>query len=643
MSIGCLGAIDYQPSCAMFSKSSYAKGNPIEMPRLQIQPVLQTPLRARLDLRGFVGERIRNNVTQWLLPAPQANPAMLQMLRDRDRLPRRDLVPWAGEFAGKYLTSAVMALRMTRDQSLSDVVARFARDLISTQAPDGYLGPAPEAERLTGKTLAGDWLWDIWGHYHCMLGLMLWHLDTGDPAALAACTKAADLICRRFLDSGTGEKVSSARAEEMNMAIAHGLCLLYEVTGETRYLRMAQSVEKEWETPPAGDYVRTALAGLEFYQTPKPRWESLHDIQAIAELYLISGDAWHKQAFEHIWWSIARGDRHNTGGFSSGEAAVGNPYDPRAIETCCTVAWIALSIDMLRLTGDSLVADEIELATFNGILGAQHPSGRWCTYNTPMNGVRKASAHEIVFQSREGSPELNCCSVNGPRGLGMISEWAVMLGDAGLCLNYYGPGDLSADLPSGNQVTFTQNTRYPADGLIEITVRLTFPERFKLQLRVPAWSEDTRLAVKDEELYGVVAGRYHVLEREWRDGDEIRLWLDMSPHTWVGEREAANKTSFYHGPLLLAYDRQFNEIDPADIPTLTARNMRNMQPITAEGDLQPWVLFSVPCEGASDLFLCDFASAGAAGTPYQTWLPTAGFRPTTFSREQPVWCASLDA
>ena len=44
---------------------------------------------------------------QWLLPAPHANPGMLEMFRDRDRKPCADMVPWAGEFAGKYLTRAV--------------------------------------------------------------------------------------------------------------------------------------------------------------------------------------------------------------------------------------------------------------------------------------------------------------------------------------------------------------------------------------------------------------------------------------------------------------------------------------------------------------------------------------------------------
>ena len=47
---------------------------------------------------------LRGVTQQWLLVAPDANPAMLEMFRDRDRQPRRAMQPWAGEFAGKYLT-----------------------------------------------------------------------------------------------------------------------------------------------------------------------------------------------------------------------------------------------------------------------------------------------------------------------------------------------------------------------------------------------------------------------------------------------------------------------------------------------------------------------------------------------------------
>ena len=595
------------------------------------QPALQSARGAQYQLRGLVGQRLRNNLDHWLLCAPEANPAMLEMFRDRDRLPRRDLVPWAGEFAGKYLTSAVLALRLSPDERLRAYISVFVRDLIATQDEDGYLGPAPRDQRLTGKTLSGDWLWDIWGHYHCMLGLLLWHQDTGDAAALTACRKAADLLCKRFLHGG--EKVISAGAEEMNQSIAHIMCLLYEQTGEVDYLRLARSVEQEWQIPPAGDYVRTALAGQAFYQTPKPRWESLHDILAIAELYYITGEEQYRRAYEHIWRSIARGDRHNGGGFTSGEAAVGNPYDGRAIETCCSVAWVALSVDMLRLTGDSCVADEIELSTFNAILGAQHPSGRWWTYNTPMDGVRKASAHEIVFQAREGAPELNCCSVNGPRGVAMLSEWAVMLDGDVVALNYYGPGVIRVPLADGAVLTLTQDTRYPQDGEVKLTLGLEQPQRFALRLRIPAWSKDTRVMLNGGEILSVQAGQYLTLDREWHQGDAITLALDMTPHVWVGEREAAGKVSIYTGPLLLAYDRQYNSFDPAQLPALSARDIQRLNVHALDGAGQPWVRATV--DGSPELVLVDFASAGATGTPYRSWLPAPdlheGYRVSPFA------------
>ena len=52
------------------------------------------------------------------------------------------------------------------------------------------------------------------------------------------------------------------------------------------------------------DYLQQALLGREFYETPKPRWESLHPIMALVELYWITGDDEYRKAFEQIWWSI---------------------------------------------------------------------------------------------------------------------------------------------------------------------------------------------------------------------------------------------------------------------------------------------------------------------------------------------------
>ena len=103
---------------------------------------------------------------------------MLAMFRDRDRRPYRDLLPWSGEFAGKYLTGATGVLRLTGDPELKRDLERFVRDLVACQDADGYLGPFPRGYRLTGHAPnvgeKGGPTWDAWGHYHVMLGLLLW-------------------------------------------------------------------------------------------------------------------------------------------------------------------------------------------------------------------------------------------------------------------------------------------------------------------------------------------------------------------------------------------------------------------------------------------------------------------------------------
>ena len=87
------------------------------------ETLLSRPGDATYEIRGWVGNYLENVTNQWLLPVPAANPAILEMFRDRDRRPLRDMRPWAGEFAGKYLTSAVQILRLTGDPRLRDRIS----------------------------------------------------------------------------------------------------------------------------------------------------------------------------------------------------------------------------------------------------------------------------------------------------------------------------------------------------------------------------------------------------------------------------------------------------------------------------------------------------------------------------------------
>jgi DUF1680 family protein len=473
-----------------------------------------------------------------------------------------------------------------------------------------------------------------------MLGLLLWHGETGDDKALRCVRRIADLMCARFLGKQSPRLVDTG-STEMNLAPVHSLCLLYRETRARRYLDLALQIVGEFAAtdadgkPLAGDYLNTALAGKEFFETPKPRWESLHPILSLVELFYITGEERYRQAFEHIWWSIVKLDRHNNGGFSSGEQAQGNPYHQGAIETCCTIAWIALSVEMLRLTGNPIVADELELSTLNSVVGMHSFTGRWATYNTPMDGIRRASAHEIVFQSREGTPELNCCSVNSARGFGMLSDWALMQDEEGLVLNWYGASTLRTVLASGSEVQLAQETDYPRDGRIRIAVSPSRSAEFGLKLRIPHWSSVTRVRLNGESVKPAQPGSYLLLQRKWRRGDEIDLRLDTSFHYWVGERECEGKTSIYRGPLLLTCDRGFNGCDPDDLPMLDARGLKG-RIVKPSHWLAPVLLMEFPTVGGGKLRLCDFGSAGEGGSPYRSWLKVANVRATEFSRQSPL-------
>ena len=609
-----------------------------------IKPMCDRISSTDCKFEGFLGEYLQGVTEQWLKVAPLSNPGMLEMFRDRDRKPLRSQVPWAGEFAGKYLTSAVQVLRLTGERGLKNAIQGFVDELVSLQDRDGYLGPWPQDCRLTGWAPNtgenGGGTWDAWGHYHVMLGLLLWHDETEDKAALRCAKKMGDLFCDKFLGEKEPRLVDTG-STEMNLAPAHSLCLLYKRTKAQRYLDLALQIVDEFAAmdpeggPLAGDYLNAPLAGKEFFQTPKPRWESLHPIMALSELYSITGEVQYRRAFERTWWSIAELDRHNNGGFSSGEQAQGNPYHPGAIETCCTVAWAAMSVEMLRLTGSSVVADELELSTLNSVVGLHSHTGRWVTYDTPMAGVRKASAHHIVFQAREGTPELNCCSVNGPRGLGLISEWGLMDAPEGLVLNWYGPSALKAKLAAGATVALKQETDFPRSGKILLHVTPSKPIEFTLNLRIPYWSAKTKVTLNGKAIKGATPGTYLPLFHNWKKGDTVEIALDLSLHYWAGEQECEGLASVYRGPLLLTYDRRFNDLDPDEVPSLDAQGLKG-RPVQWKGRIPPLLLMEFPAAGGQKLRLCDFGSAGEGGSPYQSWLKVENVGVTLFSETNPL-------
>ena len=603
----------------------------------------------RAEYGGYIGDRIDKVVQNWETRALKTNPAALSVfqLRGREPLASQYYVPWVGEFIGKYLENAILLEQASKSPELRATVDAAIRALMACQDREGYLGPYSHDERLVVN-------WDLWGCYHSMTALMLYYERTGNADALEVARRAAfffEKIFYRDDEGAAGKGVKDVGSDEVNFSIMTALCQLYRLTGEECFLNSARNVLRDLEE--RGDFYREGLAGTEFYRTPQPRWESLHTILGLSEFYRITGDETYRRAFLNLWESVRNRDVHSNGSFSCGEQAIGTPFKQGAIETCCTVAWIALTVEALRMTGDARCADELENSLYNAVCAYTHPSGGWCAYDVPMDGRREAATQTIAFQARPGQPELNCCSVNSPRGFAELVEWGVMRGrDGSATVNYYGAGTMTFNL-ADRKVTLTQKTNYPVEGRVELSLAGTdgADVTATLRLRVPEWAIGATLTTPETPEGTPVAPGYVEVARTWKANESITLDFPMKLRYVSGDGDFARKISIYYGPLLLAYDQFFNRLETNAIPVLEPQALESaeveiLRPNpNAElvGFYTPQVFVKVDSadRDSPPLFLTDFAHAGSLGTSYASWQPAQKIAPPVPACERPLQDAKV--
>ena len=531
--------------------------------------------------RGMCASLMRAYTENWMLTAPQGNPAMLDMFRERDKKPYRDLLPWSGEFVGKYLTGAWYLYKATGDMRLKETALGVLYQLLDC-IDDGYLGCFSRECRLTGAfsqtpDVSGA-TWDAWGHYHAMYAMYLWHVETGDKKIFSALEEVAGLFLRIFYGKGQ-KRLVEIGSTEMNLSVLHAFALLHKKTGRPEYLTFIRRMVEDTQMPGAGDYVRSIEAGLEFYQCAKPRWESLHIIMGLLDAADCLQEPRYEKAAYAIFDSILKTDVHNTGGFSTREQAVGNPFEPGAIELCCVIAYNALATQIFLRTGRADIARFLEISYYNAIMGSYSPSGRWSTYDTPMDGAKKSNCQDIVFQARPGSPELNCCSANSGRGLGQLSAWAFTREEDRIYINFFEDCDFVSD--DGVRVTISGG--YPTNNCVHISVQA---------------EEALRVFVRMEDAYREIG----------RDAD---VMFDHNPKCLAGGGIYEGKACVYVGPILFGADLRDNN-GPLEELKLERQALSG-----AEMCAMPDGRRVLKMDG---LRLTDFYHLGSSGSAYRTWL-----------------------
>ena len=575
-----------------------------------------------VQLEGWIGQKLDLCLTNRVMA--QDIEKLIKPFRDRKESTGGD---WRMEYWGKWFTSAALGCAYAPTPERRALLERAASEVIRTQSADGYIGSYDAGHRLVN--------WNVWCTKYVLLGLIADHDLTGDKAALEAACRVADCLIRELqegrvkivdIDVGVLKGIASC-------SILEPVALLYQRTGEKRYLDLALAIVAQWSTP--SKYAPQGLHLVEDALASAPPLKShayaiMSCFEGVCELYRATGDPRLLEAVVKFAQSVRKHELLIDGGVSNQElfcegARIQTETLEQPQETCATVTWMKLCAQLLRLTGDPIWADELEISLDNALLGATTPDGAWWAYHSPLNGERLPS------HAQQADVGLSCCIASGPRGLLLTPRWAVMTSRAGPVVNLYAPGTARITLDGGVEVRIVQKTDYPVGNQIAISVEPTRPCRFTLSLRIPAWSRKTFLAVNGQTV-SCGCGTFAKLEREWKGGDRVTLELDMRGRA-VPAPSGAPQLAVLRGPILLAMDNRLVEPQDGAAHLVTdAEGYVNLKP----AETRPagvWMAMEVPFEirpyhfffhRQIRLVMCDFASAGNAWTEqnlYRTWLP----------------------
>jgi len=392
---------------------------------------------------------------------------------------------WRGEFWGKWFTSAALAYRYETDPKLRAIMDEAVENLLATQSPDGSI--------TTYEPTAEFSNWDTWGRKYTLLGLLAYHELSGDAKVLDAACRHADRIISYFGPSKANIATNGWWSGMAAGSILEPMVLLFRRTGNTRYLEFAKYIVRSWESPGGPDLLRKALnrvAVFRMFPGPDPTmkgymsggsskaYEMMSCYEGLLELYRVTGEPEYLDAAQSVFANIRDTETTIIGSGSSWERwANGHARQaevvPDWMETCVTVTWLKFAGQLLRLTGDSLYADEIERTTYNSLLGAQKSDGRWWCHFSPLEGQREPSSEQCGMH-------LSCCVANGPRGLMLLPTMAVMSGRAGPVVNFYEAGNTTLPLRAGKSVRLDIGSDYPRSGEVQIVVQPESAEDFTL-------------------------------------------------------------------------------------------------------------------------------------------------------------------
>ena len=460
----------------------------------------------------------------------------------------------------KALEGMAYSLINNPDPELEKKADEWMDKFAAAQQPDGYIN--------TFYTLTGlDKRWtnmdkhEMYCAGHMIEAGVAYYQATGKRKLLDVCIRMTDHMMSQF---GPGKRHWVPGHEEIELALVK----LYQTTQEQKYLDFAYWLLEE-RGHGHGTMGDEGKWNPVYYQDIVPV-RQLTDISghAVRCMYLYCGmadvaalknDTGYIAAMDRLWDDVVHRNMYITGGIGSSRDNEGftEDYDLPNLdaycETCASVGMVLWNQRMNQLTGDSKYIDVLERSLYNGALAGISLGGDRFFYVNPLES--KGDHHRQEWYG------CACCPSQLSRFLPSIGNYIYASSDDALWVNLY-IGNTGQIRIGETDILLTQETDYPWDGSVKLTISTSQPLEKEIRLRIPDWCKTYDLSINGKRI-NVPKEKGYAVIKDWKSQDVIALDMDMpveivaaDPHV----KENFDKRAIQRGPLVYCMEEIDNPV-----------------------------------------------------------------------------------
>jgi DUF1680 family protein len=499
----------------------------------------------------------------------------------RDTGKFQSFAPFDDSDVYKIMEGASYSLQTYTDTKLEAYLDSLIDRIGAAQEDDGYLytdRTIAEKNADIPHVWAGAKRWEktnILSHELYNLGHMYeaavaHYQATGKRDFLDIAIKSADLVDNDF---GWDAFVSYPGHQVIEM----GLVKLYRVTGENRYLDLAKFFLDARGTRDDGEeYSQSHKKVVDQTEAVGHSVRATYLYSGMADVAAILGDEAYINAISKIWEDLVYRKMYITGGIgaSGGNEGFAEPYHlpnmSAYCETCASIGDIFFNHRLFSVHGEGRYFDILEKTLYNGALSGVNLAGDRFFYPNPLESSGQ--------HNRSAWFGCACCPSNVCRFIPAVPGYIYSVTDKDLYVNLFASN--KADIEFGNhKVQITQETNYPWEGKVNMTVDPEQAGKFTLRIRIPGWAsneaipgglysfsiksdEQHKIFINGEVLDAEIEDGYAVITRRWQAGDRVELDIPMPVRTVLAdERVKADegKYAVQRGPLMFCAEWPDNE------------------------------------------------------------------------------------